>query len=123
MGSDRLGRKKGQQRSLKNPRPLDYAPAKLKAATPRRVGRVAMLLAASFVLIQLLHCTLATKQPAMTAPALAAKLKEIGASDDHGAAIEQRRRKASRARGPSSRPATASTPVTLRLRIRAVQRR
>ncbi len=33
--------------------------------------------AASFVLIQLLHCTLATKQPAMTAPAMAAKLKDL----------------------------------------------
>ena len=33
--------------------------------------------AASFVLIQLLHLTLATKQPAMTAPAMAAKLKGI----------------------------------------------
>jgi site-specific recombinase len=37
-----------------------------------------ILYAASFVLIQLLHCTLATKQPAMTAPALAAKLKDVG---------------------------------------------
>jgi len=34
--------------------------------------------AASFVLIQLLHWTVATKQPAMTAPAMAAKLKELG---------------------------------------------
>lgn len=33
--------------------------------------------AASFVLIQLLHFTLATKQPAMTAPAMAAKLKDF----------------------------------------------
>ena len=33
--------------------------------------------AGSFVAIQLLHCTLATKQPAMTAPAMAAKLKEL----------------------------------------------
>ena len=41
--------------------------------------------AASFVLIQLLHLTLATKQPAMTAPAMAAKLKDTesaGAIDD-----------------------------------------
>ena len=41
--------------------------------------------AASFVVIQLLHCTLATKQPAMTAPAMAAKLKDLshpGALDD-----------------------------------------
>jgi site-specific recombinase len=36
--------------------------------------------ALSFVLIQLLHFTVATKQPAMTAPAMAAKLKEL--SDD-----------------------------------------
>ena len=36
--------------------------------------------AATFVLIQLLHLTVATKQPAMTAPAMAAKLKELGAS-------------------------------------------
>ena len=36
--------------------------------------------AISFVLIQLLHFTVATKQPAMTAPAMAAKLKELGAS-------------------------------------------
>ncbi|MBC7547743.1 MAG: site-specific recombinase [Polaromonas sp.] len=31
----------------------------------------------TFILIQLLHFTLATKQPAMTAPAMAAKLKDI----------------------------------------------
>ncbi len=37
-----------------------------------------LLYAGSFVLIQLLHCTLATKQPAMTAPAMAAKLKDQG---------------------------------------------
>ena len=37
--------------------------------------------AISFVLIQLLHCTVATKQPAMTAPAMAAKLKELGSSN------------------------------------------
>ncbi len=37
--------------------------------------------AASFVLIQLLHCTLATKQPAMTAPAMAAKLKDISSPE------------------------------------------
>ncbi|MFY3384007.1 site-specific recombinase [Paracidovorax sp. MALMAid1276] len=37
--------------------------------------------ALTFVLIQLLHLTVATKQPAMTAPAMAAKLKELGASD------------------------------------------
>ena len=41
--------------------------------------------ALSFVLIQLLHWTVATKQPAMTAPAMAAKLKDLsapGAVDD-----------------------------------------
>ena len=37
--------------------------------------------AASFVFIQLMHWTLATKQPAMTAPAMAAKLKELGSPD------------------------------------------
>ncbi|WP_119966964.1 site-specific recombinase [Simplicispira lacusdiani] len=40
--------------------------------------------AASFVLIQLLHFTVATKQPAMTAPAMAARLKEL----DTGAGVE-----------------------------------
>lgn len=40
-----------------------------------------MVYAASFVLIQLLHLTLATKQPAMTAPAMAAKLKDIDSPD------------------------------------------
>lgn len=39
---------------------------------------VGAMYAACFVLIQLLHFTLATKQPAMTAPAMAAKLKELG---------------------------------------------
>ncbi len=34
--------------------------------------------AGSFIVIQLLHFTLATKQPAMTAPAMAAKLKDLG---------------------------------------------
>ena len=34
--------------------------------------------AASFVFIQLMHWTLATKQPAMTAPAMAAKVKDLG---------------------------------------------
>lgn len=37
--------------------------------------------AVSFVLVQLLHFTVATKQPAMTAPAMAAKLKELGSGD------------------------------------------
>ena len=36
-----------------------------------------LVYAASFVVIQLLHFTLATKQPAMTAPAMAAKLKDL----------------------------------------------
>src|SRR5207247_8585547 len=35
----------------------------------------------TFILIQLLHYTLATKQPAMTAPVMAAKLKDIGAAE------------------------------------------
>ncbi len=43
-----------------------------------------VMYAASFVLIQLLHWTLATKQPAMTAPAMAAKLKDL----DQDAAVE-----------------------------------
>ncbi len=36
-----------------------------------------LVYAGSFVCIQLLHYTLATKQPAMTAPAMAAKLKDL----------------------------------------------
>jgi site-specific recombinase len=40
--------------------------------------------AGSFILIQLLHFTLATKQPAMTAPAMAAKLKDLGSADAAG---------------------------------------
>jgi site-specific recombinase len=40
--------------------------------------------AGSFVVIQLLHFTLATKQPAMTAPAMAAKLKDL----DHPQALD-----------------------------------
>ena len=38
-----------------------------------------LLYAASFVLIQMMHWTLATKQPAMTAPAMAAKLRDLEA--------------------------------------------
>lgn len=38
-----------------------------------------VMYAASFVFIQLMHWTLATKQPAMTAPAMAAKLKNLAA--------------------------------------------
>lgn len=41
--------------------------------------------AISFVLIQLLHFTVATKQPAMTAPAIAAKLKDL----ERGNAVEE----------------------------------
>ncbi len=41
-----------------------------------------LMYAASFIVIQLLHFTLATKQPAMTAPAMAAKLKDLGAAGD-----------------------------------------
>ncbi|MBC7954856.1 MAG: recombinase, partial [Cytophagales bacterium] len=37
--------------------------------------------AASFVLIHLLHFTLATKQPAMTAPAMADKLTDLGSDE------------------------------------------
>ena len=44
--------------------------------------------AASFILIQLLHLTLATKQPAMTAPAMAAKLKDISGKDGRWAIEE-----------------------------------
>ena len=36
-----------------------------------------LVYAASFIAIQLLHYTLATKQPAMTAPAMAAKLRDL----------------------------------------------
>lgn len=39
------------------------------------------LYAASFVFIQLMHWTLATKQPAMTAPAMAAKLKDLSSGE------------------------------------------
>jgi site-specific recombinase len=38
--------------------------------------------ALSFIAIQLLHWTLATKQPAMTAPAMAAKLKDLSGDAD-----------------------------------------
>ena len=40
-----------------------------------------LVYAGTFILIQLLHFTLATKQPAMTAPAMAVKLKDIHAPD------------------------------------------
>ena len=45
--------------------------------------------AASFVLIQLLHFTLATKQPAMTAPAMAAKLKDVSTPDALEAFVDE----------------------------------
>ena len=45
--------------------------------------------ALSFVLIQLLHWTVATKQPAMTAPAMAAKLKDLAQTDAVGAFVEE----------------------------------
>ncbi len=47
--------------------------------------------AASFVLIYLLHWTVATKQPAMTAPAMAHKLVDM-ASDDSGRGLRRRGR-------------------------------
>lgn len=40
-----------------------------------------VMYAGSFIVIQLLNLTLATKQPAMTAPAMAAKLKDLGSPD------------------------------------------
>ena len=45
--------------------------------------------AISFVLIQLLHFTVATKQPAMTAPAMAAKLKELDDDADVQAFVDK----------------------------------
>jgi len=45
--------------------------------------------AASFVLIQLLHFTVATKQPAMTAPAMAAKLKNLEGDDSVEAFVDE----------------------------------
>lgn len=48
-----------------------------------------LMYAASFVLIQLLHLTLATKQPAMTAPAMAAKLKDIGTPEATSAFVDE----------------------------------
>ena len=45
--------------------------------------------AVSFVLIQLLHLTVATKQPAMTAPAMAAKLKELGTGGGTEAFVDE----------------------------------
>lgn len=45
--------------------------------------------AASFVLIQLLHWTVATKQPAMTAPAMATKLKDLSTSGAVSAFVDE----------------------------------
>lgn len=45
--------------------------------------------AVSFVLVQLLHFTVATKQPAMTAPAMAAKLKNIGDEGGEQAFVDE----------------------------------
>ena len=48
-----------------------------------------LMYASSFIVIQLLHCTLATKQPAMTAPAMAAKLKDINAASALGDFVDE----------------------------------
>ena len=48
-----------------------------------------LMYACSFIVIQLLHCTLATKQPAMTAPAMAAKLKDINAASALGDFVDE----------------------------------
>jgi site-specific recombinase len=45
--------------------------------------------ALSFVLVQLLHWTVATKQPAMTAPAMAVKLKDLSAPDAVDAFVDE----------------------------------
>jgi site-specific recombinase len=45
--------------------------------------------ALSFVLIQLLHWTVATKQPAMTAPAMAAKLKDLAQTEAVDGFVEE----------------------------------
>ncbi len=48
-----------------------------------------LMYAASFIVIQLLHFTLATKQPAMTAPAMAAKLKKLDSSAAMGDFVDE----------------------------------
>jgi site-specific recombinase len=48
-----------------------------------------LMYASCFIVIQLLHCTLATKQPAMTAPAMAAKLKDINAASALGDFVDE----------------------------------
>lgn len=45
--------------------------------------------AISFVIVQLLHFTVATKQPAMTAPAMAAKLKELDSDISIAAFVDE----------------------------------
>jgi site-specific recombinase len=45
--------------------------------------------ALSFITIQLLHWTLATKQPAMTAPAMAAKLKDLSGEKEVEAFVDE----------------------------------
>jgi site-specific recombinase len=45
--------------------------------------------AISFVVVQLLHWTVATKQPAMTAPAMAAKLKDLSAQGAVDAFVDE----------------------------------
>jgi site-specific recombinase len=45
--------------------------------------------AISFVLIQMLHFTVATKQPAMTAPAMAAKLKDVSGTSGIEAFVDE----------------------------------
>jgi site-specific recombinase len=45
--------------------------------------------ALSFIAIQLLHWTLATKQPAMTAPAMAAKLKDLTGDTEVSAFVDE----------------------------------
>ncbi len=48
-----------------------------------------LMYAASFVAIQLLHLTLATKQPAMTAPAMAARLRDLRSSGAVDAFVDE----------------------------------
>lgn len=45
--------------------------------------------ALSFIAIQLLHWTLATKQPAMTAPAMAAKLKDLSGHNEVASFVDE----------------------------------
>ena len=50
---------------------------------------VGILYSVSFIVIQLTHATLATKQPAMTAPAIAAKLKNLNTDDATEAFVDE----------------------------------